>query len=67
MLKLELERRRARLTQAALAREVGIHPTTISQIESGRVRPSASECARFATALGFQGNPALLAEEVPAS
>lgn len=64
MLRLELERRQARLTQAALGRETKVHPSTVSQIESGRVRPSASELQRFAGALGFLGDPAHLAEEV---
>ena len=64
MLRLELERRQARLTQAALGRETKVHPSTVSQIESGRVRPSASELKRFAGALGFKDDPAHLAEEV---
>jgi len=64
MIRLELERRQARLTQAALAREIGIHPTTVSQIESGRVRASASELERFADALGFHDKPACLGEEI---
>ena len=67
MLRLELERRQVRLTQAALAREAGIHPTTVSQIESGRVHPSASELERFASVLGFENDPADLAAEVPKS
>jgi len=64
MIRLEYERRRARLSQAAIGRESGIHPTTISQIESGRVRPSASELERLADTLGFEGDANLLADEV---
>ena len=62
---LELQRRQVRLTQAALARQTGVHPLTVSQIESGRVRPSAGELERFAAALHFRGDPAYLAEEAP--
>jgi transcriptional regulator with XRE-family HTH domain len=62
MLKLELLRRQAGLTQAALGRETGVNQTTISQIERGRVNASDSELRRFADVLGFSEDPSLLAE-----
>ena len=64
MLRLEFERRQARITQAALGRETGVNPSTVSQIESGRVRASVSELRRIADALGYGDDPAKLSEEV---
>jgi len=66
MIRLEIERRRADLRQAALGRECRppVNPATISAIEHGRINPSASELARLAEALGFDGDPATLTEEV---
>lgn len=64
MLRMELERRSRRLTQAALGRECGIHPTTVSQIESGRVNATQRELRSLAEALKYAGDPSELAAEV---
>ena len=67
MIQLELKRRRAKLSQAALGRETGVNQTTISAIEHGRINPSDSELFRLAEGLGFAGDPASLTDEVQVS
>lgn len=42
------QRERRDLTQAALAERCGCHPTTVSQIEKGRMLPSLELFARLA-------------------
>lgn len=64
MIRLEHERRRAGLSQAALGRETGVNQTTISAIEHRRINPSDSELSRLADGLGFTDDPATLADEV---
>ncbi len=66
MLRIELERRCARLTQAVVGRECDppINPVTISQIERGRVNPTPSELRRCADVLGYKGDPSELAAKV---
>lgn len=64
MLRIEYERKRVGLSQAALGREAGIHPTTISQIESGRINPSEKELERITDVLRFEGEGRLLTDEV---
>jgi transcriptional regulator with XRE-family HTH domain len=49
---LERERRRKGLTAAVLATRMGASPSTISQIERGRLAPTAELKKRAATALG---------------
>lgn len=48
-------------SQAELARRAGMHPSTVSLIESGRQVPYPSQLAKLAKALGV---PADLLEEV---
>jgi len=45
-------RKRAGLTQAALAKKVGVHQVTIARIESGARHPSMTLLQRIARALG---------------
>ncbi len=52
LLRLTLERRRRGWTARLLARRSGVHFTTISSIESGRIVPSAAERARIGAELG---------------
>jgi transcriptional regulator with XRE-family HTH domain len=66
-------RERVGLTQAALAEKCGCHPTTISQIESGRIQPSLPLFRRLVPALKVSAsklldmlNPTETAEMVPA-
>jgi uncharacterized protein len=44
-------RRKRRLTQAALAKMVGVHQVTIARIETGARRPSMDLLQRLASAL----------------
>lgn len=39
-------------SQSELSRRSGVHPTTISQIESGRLQPYKSQLKKLAKALG---------------
>lgn len=39
-------------SQAELSRRSGVHPTTISQIESGRLLPYQAQTLKIADALG---------------
>ena len=53
MLILTVERRRRRLTQAALSRLTGVHPSDISKLESGRVPAYPAWRSAIAKALGM--------------
>jgi transcriptional regulator with XRE-family HTH domain len=64
MLRLKRERVLAELSQAALAREAGINANTISGTENGHVRPYPRQLEAMADALGWEGSPAELLEEV---
>lgn len=48
---LSKARRRAKLTQAALAERVGVHQVTIARLETGARRPSMRLLQRIATVL----------------
>jgi transcriptional regulator with XRE-family HTH domain len=52
---LKRERRRAHVTQAALAERSGLHPTTVSMIERGLRQPSLGVAFRLSRALGLPG------------
>ncbi len=65
MLRLEYERRHRGLSQAELARQTGLHPSTISKIESGRLNPYESQIRKLATALDMSEEEML--EEVRVS
>lgn len=49
---------------SGLAREAGMHVSSISQIESGRLSPYPGQVAKIAAALGWDGDPMELFEEV---
>ncbi len=57
-------RKSRKVTQFELARRTRIHPSEISRIESGRLRPTKSELERIAEALHVE--PTALAEFVDA-
>ncbi len=48
---LSKARKRATLTQAALAKKVGVHQVTIARLETGARRPSMRLLQRLAKAL----------------
>jgi len=48
---LQKARKREKLTQAALAKKVGVHQVTIARLETGVRRPSADLLQRLAKAL----------------
>ena len=41
------------LTQTALARQVGVHPSAIAQLETGRIQPSPAVLDALSRATGF--------------
>ena len=41
------------LTQTALARQVGVHPSAIAQLETGRIQPSPAVLDALSGATGF--------------
>jgi Zn-dependent peptidase ImmA (M78 family)/transcriptional regulator with XRE-family HTH domain len=41
------------LTQTALARQVGVHPSAIAQLETGRIQPSPAVLGALGRAMGF--------------
>src|SRR5919108_1320892 len=41
------------LTQTALARQVGVHPSAIAQLETGRIQPSPAVLEALGRATGF--------------
>jgi transcriptional regulator with XRE-family HTH domain len=47
-------RNEKRLTQEILGERVGLHPTWISHIESGRVNPTLSNLALLSEGLGIR-------------
>ena len=48
---LKKARERRKLTQAALAKKVGVHQVTIARLETGKRRPSMDLLQRLAKAL----------------
>lgn len=63
MLRLVLWRKR--MTQADLARRTGIDPASVSRIVRGVEPAYTRRGKRIADALGWEGDPAKLFEEVP--
>lgn len=51
-------------SQAELARRAGIHPSSLSRIESGEEPPYRGRALRLADALGWAGDPSELFEDV---
>lgn len=50
---LSLARRRSRLTQSELARQIGVAQAAVSQFESGRSNPAEDTVVRIAAVTGF--------------
>lgn len=64
-MKLLTEEREARgWSRAELARRALMNGTTIGQIEAGRIIPYAGQLSKIVGALGFEGDPAALLEDV---
>ncbi|MEW6048749.1 MAG: helix-turn-helix transcriptional regulator [Bacillota bacterium] len=53
MTRVRLERKRRRMTAWALALQARVHPSDLSKIEAGRLRPTAEQAHRIAEALGL--------------
>jgi transcriptional regulator with XRE-family HTH domain len=51
-------------SQAELARQAGMNPATVSQIEAGRLVPYPSQLNKLACALGITENPEALLRDV---
>lgn len=64
MKRCKLERLLQGMKQMDLSRITGMHPTSISAIENGHLRPYPGQVNKIAEALGWKGDPAALFEEV---
>ena len=64
ILRLTQLRQEAGLTKFRLGALSGIHPSRVGQTENGHVVPYPVELERLAQALGWQGEPAALLDEV---
>lgn len=64
MIRLTKERKDARLSMSALARKADMHVSSISQIEAQRLRPYPGQVVKLVDALGWEGDPMELFEEV---
>ena len=64
MKRVVLERRKKGWSQAELSRRVGINATSMSRIESGKEPPFPNRSKRIADALGWEGDPSELFEDV---
>lgn len=64
MLVLTKERQSMGLSMSALARKAGMHPSSVSQIENGRLVAYPGQVAKLSKAVGWKGDPAELFEEV---
>lgn len=67
MMTVVQERRKLGLSQAALARKIGANPSSISRIEAGKEPPWPLRARRIADALGWEGDPMELFDEVEAA
>ena len=67
MKRITYERNRRGWSQAELARRAGIHPTSMSRIENGKEPPYPHRAARLAAALGWDGEPLALFDDVGVS
>jgi transcriptional regulator with XRE-family HTH domain len=62
---LELERKRLDLSQAKLAQRADLHPSTVSNIETGNLRPWSGQRVKIETAMreaGWNGEGDLFEE-----
>lgn len=64
MLKLSQARQAKGWTKLELSRQALLTPGLVTQIEVGRFKPYDVQLARVAEALGWEGDPAILLEEV---
>ncbi|ACV23651.1 Helix-turn-helix [Slackia heliotrinireducens] len=64
MIRLVIERRKLGWSQSELARRIGANPVSISRIERGKEPPYPLRSQRIADALGWEGDPAELFEDV---
>jgi transcriptional regulator with XRE-family HTH domain len=62
--RLEREREARRWSKSELARRARMANSTVGAIEAGRLSPYPSQLAKLSDALGWQGEPAALLEEV---
>jgi ribosome-binding protein aMBF1 (putative translation factor) len=63
-LKITREREQQGLSMSALAAKAGMHVSSISQIEGGRLNPYPGQVKKLAKALGWKDDPALLFKHV---
>ena len=64
MLAIKKARIEQNKSQNALAREAGMHPSTISLIENGSMKPYPGQADRLAKALDWKESPDSLFAEV---
>jgi transcriptional regulator with XRE-family HTH domain len=65
MRRLQYLRERRGLSRSALSRLAEMHASSVGQIESGYIgTPYPRQLAKLATALGWEGDPAALIQEV---
>lgn len=64
MKRVVLERKKKGWSQARLAREAEVNQSCMSRIESGREKAYPIRGKRIAEAVGWEGDPAELFEEV---
>ena len=64
MLRLTRVRTKKGWSQSRLSKESGVHVSSISAIERGRLNPWPGQVQRIAEALEWQGNPTALLEDV---
>jgi len=57
------ERKRRGWSQSELARRAGMHNSTVSLIEHGRMTPYQSQLDKLAGALAWPGDPTALLED----
>lgn len=67
MLKLTQERERLGMSQRKLAKEAGLEAIELNKLERGRLHPYPKYRTAIAEALGWDGDPMELFEEVEAS
>lgn len=63
MLVITSQRLKRNWTKSELARRAGMHVSSVSQIESGRLVPYPGQVEKLAVALGWKNDPRALFEE----
>ena len=64
MRRITIERQARGWSQSRLAREAGLHASTVSSVENGRLRPWPGQAEKLRAALGYDGPADELFEEV---